>query len=189
MIARLRGTVLVEESSSLVLDVHGVGYLIHTPPRNSVLLGTEVFLYTYLAVRENALDLYGFETEHELVLFKELIGLPKIGPKTALQILTQASVSTIVEAVRTEDPSYLTKMSGMGAKSAEKIVTGLKDSTILLTLQTAENKPPPDADDVVDALIALGYTPKDALAAVQQIPSEITDTNERIKYALRNKHA
>lgn len=185
MIASIQGEVIDVRSAQIVVRVHGIGYLIAVTHGSGYALGTEVFLYTYLAVRETALDLYGFTTRDEHALFEELIKLPKIGPKTALQILSQADVQILKKAVQTEDPVYLSKMSGIGKKSAEKIVVGLKDvleDNPLLGEDRGSNGR--DAD-VIDALISLGYSQRDALEAVQKIPKEIEDTNTRIKHALK----
>lgn len=185
MIAKLIGEVVDVRVAQIVIQVGGVGYLVAVTHGSGYALGTTISIHTYLAVRENALDLYGFSTLKELTMFEQLIKLPKIGPKTALQILSQADIATLMEAVRTDDPIYLTKMSGIGKKSAEKIVAGLKDVFDTNDF-TTEQSPSHQGDaDVVDALITLGYSQRDALAAVQKIPGDITETNARIKHALK----
>lgn len=184
MITRLRGEVIEVEPLHVVLDVGGVGYRVWVPSVSGVALGSTVLLYTHLAVRENAHDLYGFTTREALTMFEHLIKLPKIGPKTALQILSQADIATIRKAVQTADPVYLSKMSGIGKKSAEKIVAGLTDifGEEVYAGETGTNER--DAD-ILDALMTLGYSQRDALQAVQKIPADIVDTNARIKYALK----
>ena len=185
MIAQLTGTVVSTSLMRIVLDVHGVGYLVGVTNESPYGIGNTVTLYTYLAVRENAMDLYGFGTMDELAMFNELIKLPKIGPKTAMQILSQASLEILTQAIRTNDATYLSKMSGIGKKSAEKIVAGLRD--ILGTKDLAGEYVGANSSDtdVLDALITLGYSQRDALLAVQKIPTDITDTNARIKHALK----
>src|SRR5690606_3850094 len=108
-----------------VLDVHGIGYLVFISGKTTYTHGDQCTLFTHLAVRENALDLYGFSTRDELSVFEALIKIPKIGPKTAIQILSQTDLTTLSRAVSSDDASYLSKMSGIGKKSAEKIVAGL----------------------------------------------------------------
>ena len=184
MIAKLKGEVADVRAGQVVIMTGGVGYLVAVRSGTVFTIGSTVSLHTYLAVRENALDLYGFETQDELAMFEELIKLPKIGPKTAMQILTQADLETLKKAVHTNDPTYLTKMSGIGKKSAEKIVAGLKDMLEVSEYLGDQGTNSEDAD-VVDALIALGYSQRDALAALQKIPGDITDTNARIKHALK----
>jgi holliday junction DNA helicase RuvA len=183
MIAKLTGTVVHIRPLSIVLDVHGVGYLVATTSTSGYVLNEEVNIHTYLAVRENALDLYGFKTLEEHTMFETLIKLPKIGPKTALQILSQADVQTIRTAVRMQDPDHLTKMSGIGKKSAEKIVLGLKD--MIDDLDFTDTTVTHGDRDVIDALIALGYSQKDAQNALQKIPETVTETHDRIKHALK----
>jgi len=186
MIARLTGDVVDTRFTHIVIDVGGVGYLVAVRNGTTYTIGSKVTLNTYLAVRENALDLYGFETIDEHAMFEELIKLPKIGPKTAMQILAQADIETLKKAVRMDDPTYLSKMSGIGKKSAEKIVAGLKDilgDEVLLGDSSGTHES--DAD-VIDALLALGYSERDAREAVQNIPSDVIDTNARIKYALKD---
>jgi Holliday junction DNA helicase RuvA len=141
-----------------------------------------VTLHTHLAVRENALDLYGFVLSEELRMFEELITIPKIGPKTAMQILMQADVGTLKQAIMTGDPVYLTKMSGIGKKTAEKIVAELKESfggDEFVSSLTHEDT------DVMDALLALGYAHKDVRDAIGKVPATVTDTKKRITEALR----
>ncbi len=185
MIARLNGEVVDVRAGQIVLMVGGVGYLVAVANGSGYVLGTTVSLHTYLAVRETALDLYGFATLDELAMFEALIKLPKIGPKTAMQILSQADLETLKKAVRTDDPVFLTKMSGIGKKSAEKIVAGLKDVLDAGGLVHESSNTNQSDSDVIDALMALGYTQRDALQAVQKIPADITDTNARIKHALK----
>ena len=185
MIAGLTGEVVGARPPHIVLRVNDISYLIAVTNARNYLQGSSVSLHTHLAVRENALDLYGFETRDDLMMFEQLIKLPKIGPKTALLILSQANIEIIKKAVRTDDAVYLSKMSGVGRKSAEKIVLGLKDvlgDMVSGTQSTSQNEK--DAD-VIDALIALGYSQRDAIQAIQKIPPEIIETNARVSYALR----
>ncbi len=184
MIARLTGEVVDAKLTHIVLSVGGVGYLVAVRLTSAFEIGGLVTLHTHLAVRETALDLYGFLTQDELRMFEHLIKLPKIGPKSAMQILSQAELTLLRQAVRENDPTYLSKMSGIGKKSAEKIVLGLKDIFEGDDFLMSETHGGKDAD-VIDALIALGYSERDARAALQKLPAEITDTNDRIKHALK----
>jgi holliday junction DNA helicase RuvA len=185
MIAQLTGTVIDIAPGYIVLDVHGVGYLVFVSGKSVYAMGENLSVYTHLAVRENVLDLYGFTTRDELSVFEALIKIPKIGPKTALQILSQADLAILSQAVSSNDASYLSKMSGIGKKSAEKIVVGLRD--VLGEDGFAASGPQTHARDadVVDALVALGYPQRDAASAVQQLPNEITGTTARITEALK----
>lgn len=187
MIRQLRGILLESGELEVVIDVGGVGYLVHTPDAAFFTVGNEARLHTHLAVRETAMDLYGFAETESLRVFELLLTLPKIGPKSALQILAQADVSLLREAVNKNDAGYLSKLSGIGKKSAEKIVVGLRDKLGTADSDTTTSEIP-HAADTIDALIALGYTPQDA----RRVFIEITATNtslsssaEIIKLALK----
>lgn len=190
MIRQLSGTVSHNSEFTVIINVGGVGYLVHTTFAGTAFkIGSELTLYTYLAVKDNALDLYGFQLLDELEVFELLIGLPKIGPKSAQQILTQADIELLKRSVANEDPAYLSKMSGIGKKSAEKIVLGLKDKLELLPNTTDENGVPSaqstQTSDTIDALVALGYSAQDARAAVQKLSPDITNANDAIREALK----
>ena len=193
MIRRLRGEIVTKTDQTVVLDVNGVGYLIHTPHCIHEPTGATITLHTYLAVRETALDLYGFTLLDELELFEQLLTLPKIGPKSALQILSQADLTLIKTAVANNDASHLSKLSGMGKKTAEKVVAGLTELYEKHGLTLTPSTPTSDVssgniNDTIDALITLGYPESDARRAVQHIletePQHL-QTNAILKAALK----
>lgn len=192
MIRQLTGTIVGFAPSSVIISVGGVGYrvFVSLPPTDFALEQVITF-HTHLAVRETALDLYGFTLLDELEIFELLLTLPKIGPKSALQILTQADITLLKEAVGNEDATYLSKMSGIGKKSAEKIVLGLKDKLADYALAATDFKnrdgSPAGAhtSDTIDALITLGYPASEARRAVQQLPPTIANTNEAVREALK----
>lgn len=193
MIRHIRGKVSDTHPSHTIIDVQGVGYFIYTTAKTSCTLGEELTLHTHLAVRENALDLYGFTTTSELSFFELLLSLPKIGPKSALQILSQADVPLLQNAILSQDASHLSKMSGISKKTAEKIVLGLKDAfdTVTYAYNIDSSLPPSQStflSDTIDALITLGYPQSDARRAVQELTvqkPEITKVNEAIKEVLK----
>ncbi len=193
MIRRMRGEIVSKTDQTVVLDVNGVGYLIHVPHIMNEPTNTTVMLHTYLAVRENALDLYGFALLDELELFEQLLTLPKIGPKSALQILNQADLTLIKTAVANNDAVHLSKMSGMGKKTAEKVVAGLvelyeKHGMMLTPGTPTSTVTSGNINDTIDALIALGYPESDARRAVQNIletEPEHLQTNAILKAALK----
>jgi Holliday junction DNA helicase RuvA len=193
MIRRVAGIIADIDLTSVVVDVGGLGYLVYTNSPTSYQLGTPAEFYTHLAVRENALDLYGFADRDILQIFELLIELPKIGPKSALQILTAADTEVLREAVGNNDPSYLSKRSGIGKKTAEKIVAGLKDKFESRGLEemAAEKRSqinPSHASDTIDALISLGYAPGDARRVVVQVTNTeppLSSSAEVIKLALQ----
>lgn len=187
MIARIEGTIIHKTDKFLVVDTGGVGYKVFSTPDNiaSSDQGTSASFWTYTAVRENSLDLYGFATIEEMSFFELLLDVSGIGPKSALGILGVASIDTLRKAIATGDTSYLNKVSGIGRKTAEKIVIELRDK---LQAHKGEDGAPSTLrgdSDVVEALKSLGYSQNDARDALKEIPSTIEGTNARIKQALK----
>ena len=185
MIAMLRGTVADISLLHVILDVGGVGYLISVRKPGEFQLGREATLHTHLAVRENALDLYGFQTRDELAMFALLLTIPKIGPKSAMQILTQADIPLLITSITRNDAVYLSKMSGISKKTSEKIVVELQNKFDGVAFSDTETTIQGEDADLVDALIALGYSQKDARDALLKLPVSIEGTNARIKEALK----
>lgn len=194
MIRLIKGSVVDIGLTFTVVETGGIGYLIHTNVNGSqFILGETVVFHTYLAVRENSLDLYGFLQRDELEIFELLISLPKIGPKSAIQILSQADITLLKEAVRNNDPGYLSKLSGIGKKSAEKIVSGLRDKfdeddTTAFMSPNGGDGVAAHATDTIDALITLGYPQLEARKIMVRISSEYPDINnsaDALKLALQ----
>jgi Holliday junction DNA helicase RuvA len=185
MIASLSGTVRHKDENSIVVDVSGVGYKVGvtTDVAFEATLSQPIFLWTYLAVRETALDLYGFLDKEGLEMFEHLITISGIGPKTALGILNVASPSTLRQAVGTQDTSYLTKVSGIGKKNAEKIVLELKDK--LTYSEVDQHLNTRGEGDALEALLSLGYSERDAREALKKVGKEVKDAGERVKAALK----
>jgi Holliday junction DNA helicase RuvA len=186
MIGTLRGQITHKDLNLLIVEVHGVGYKVSTTTDVVVerTLGEEISLYTYLAVRETALDLYGFLTKDSLDIFELLITISGIGPKSALGIMNTATPEMLRQAVATEDTSYLTKVAGIGKRNAEKIVMELKDK--LVTTSADFDGASRGAGDVMEALLSLGYDERDVRETLKRMPKDITGTGERVKYALKN---
>jgi Holliday junction DNA helicase RuvA len=185
MIASLAGTVRHKDLNSLVVDVGGVGYRVFVTGDTAVEVvpSQSVFLWTHLAVRETSLDIFGFPEREGLEIFELLITISGIGPKTALGILNAASPATLRQAVGTGDTSYLTRVSGIGKKNAEKIVLELKDK-----IHVREEEKTGDArseGDALEALVSLGYSERDARDALKKVPKETTGASERVKAALK----
>ncbi len=162
MIRSLQGTIEAVGENNLVVSVNNIGYLVSTPTnRQQFLFGEDVFLHTYLAVRETALDLYGFTEKNELVIFELLLSVPKIGPKSALQILCQADASLLIDTILHQDADRLHKMSGVGKKTASNLVSHLEGKVIGLTDSVTQNSAALELSqtqiDAIDALITLGY--------------------------------
>lgn len=188
MIGRLRGRVLERTGSGVVLDVAGVGYRIATTPQAAVALakkrGEEAELFTHLAVKETALELYGFLAREELAFFELLITVSGIGPKTALGILSVAEPATIETAVAAGDASYLTKIAGIGKKSAERIVVELSGK-IGEAGRAAGAPALREETDALEALRSLGYSASEAREALKRVPKETAGARERLREALK----
>jgi holliday junction DNA helicase RuvA len=186
MIGQLTGTISYKGPQGLIVDVGGIGYKVAVTAAThaEVELGSTLTLWTHLAVRENALDLYGFSERPDLVFFELLLEVSGIGPKTALGVLNMAGAATLERAILSGDASYLTKVSGIGAKSANKIVLELKDKLAKLGKVAAE-KDMREETDAIDALMSLGYTLRDARDALTQVKAEHTTTNAKVREALK----
>lgn len=169
----------------VVVDVSGLGYSVFCTSETLVEIseGDTVSLYTYLAVREDALDLYGFKTRDERMFFELLLSVSGIGPKSALSILSVASIETLIQAIGTGDTGYLTKVSGIGRKTAEKIVLELRDKLKARADMSEGNLR--SESDAVEALKALGYSQNQARDSLKEVPANIEGTNARIKEALK----
>lgn len=186
MISRLTGTAIYVGEASLIVDVHGVGYNVHV---SKELLseqhgGTQMTLWIHTAMRDSSIDLYGFENQDDLHFFEKLISVSGIGPKSALAILALAPVATLKSAIISRDASYLTKVSGIGKKTAEKIVFELQDKIDNTLAMNSTVGIKYDAD-AFEALQTLGYTASSAREALQKVEDTVTDTGDRIKTALR----
>jgi holliday junction DNA helicase RuvA len=185
MISQLSGTVAHKDIRFMVIDVNGVGYKVYASNETmeKCPLNEHIRVWTHMIVREDALDLYGFLSKDAQDFFEMLIGISGIGPKTALSILNLATIATLHKAIATGDSSYLTKVSGIGKKNAEKIVLELKDK-LMVVLEEGEAARD-NQSDTLEALKALGYNEREARDALKKVPKDITDTGECVKYALK----
>jgi Holliday junction DNA helicase RuvA len=187
MIRSLTGTITAVTDSYVTIDVRGVGYLVGTPVAASGLkLGDSLTLHTYLAVRETALDLYGFTTIDELDIFELLLSVPKIGPKSALGVLISASPALLLEAIGKKDAAYLHKLSGIGKKTCENIVNALHDKIdgLAITADSIESTGLNAAQtDAIDALVSLGYDLGSARETIKKLSGE--SANELVSQALK----
>lgn len=186
MISALSGTVRHKDLNHLVVDVSGVGYKVWVTTETAldVSPSSPVFLWTHLAVRETSLDLFGFLEKESLEIFELLITISGIGPKTALGILNVATPKMLRQAVANSDTSYLTRVSGIGKKNADKIVLELKDK---LKLTSEDHSLDTRSEgDALEALVSLGYNERDAREALKKVPKDIVGASERVKSALKN---
>lgn len=185
MFGHITGKVFNLKGTKAVIKTGGIGFNINSTPSYLIKLkvGQEVSFWTHTAVRENSIDLYGFETEAELKIFELLITVSGVGPKSGLAILSIAGVKAIEEAVLTSDTSSLIKISGVGKKTAEKIVLELNGK--IAGARKGEARTSEDID-VFEALKSLGYREKDIQEVIKNLPKDISGAGEKIKYALKN---
>jgi Holliday junction DNA helicase RuvA len=188
MIGRLQGILVEKNFPQLIVSCNGVGYEVDVPmstfyplPR----IGDEVTLLTHLVVREDAHLLYGFLTAGERSAFRQLLKISGVGPKVALSVLSGLSVDDLAAAVASEDAGRLTKIPGIGKKTAERLVLELRDKLPkTLGVVRAESAAAGGAD-VLNALLSLGYNEREAAAAVKQVPAQL-QLPDAIRHALKH---
>jgi Holliday junction DNA helicase RuvA len=188
MIGRLSGILLEKNPPQLLLDVQGVAYEVDVPMStyyNMPANGERITLYTHLVVREDAHLLYGFGTESERRAFRQLLKVTGIGAKIALSVLSGLSVAELAQAVTLQETGRLTRVPGIGKKTAERLMLELKDKLGAELTQTAGiNRAAPNTSDIMNALLALGYSEREAVAAVRQLPEGVA-VADGIKQALK----
>jgi len=186
MIGKLTGTLAEKNPPQVLVDCQGVGYEVDVPMStfyNLPGLGEKVALLTHFVVREDAQILFGFGTAAEREAFRQLIKISGVGPRTALSLLSGMSVGDIAQAVTAQDASRLVKVPGIGKKTAERLLLELKGK-IGADLGTATEVPSDSQTDILQALVALGYSDKEAAAALKPLPREV-GVSEGIKLALK----
>jgi len=200
MIAHLRGELSAIYEDRIIIDVSGIGYNVMMPASCISILpgiGNTVKVYTYLSVREDAMWLYGFTTKDELDLFKLLITVNGVGPKAGLQLLSFMGIDDLKFAVLSSDVKSISKAPGVGPKTAQRIIIDLKDKIELLntfesklmnaTMNKVSSSMSEAAAEACDALVALGYSQKDALAAVKSVDlGDDASVEDILKSALRS---
>jgi Holliday junction DNA helicase RuvA len=188
MIGRIQGVLLEKNPPQILVDCAGVGYEVEVPMSTFFNLpgaGERVTLLTQLVVREDAHLLYGFGTESERRAFRQLVRISGVGARTALAVLSGLSVSELAEAVTRQETGRLTKIPGIGKKTAERLLLELKDKLAAdVMIAVAVNRAAPASSDVLQALLALGYSEKEALAAIRELPSSLSVT-DGIRQALK----
>ena len=191
MIAHIKGQIAEKFNNSVIVDVHGVGYEITLTALDydNVKLGDEIKFYTYHSIRENAEELYGFSSLAAKKLFELLISVQGIGPKAAIAILSLAQPEEVRNAIANADAAFVSKASGVGKKSAERVIVDLRDKVGIpshygateIVSTPGKNEP----DEALDALIALGFPLREATAALEKVDKTLP-VEERIKLALKN---
>jgi len=188
MIGRLTGILVEKHPPQVLLDVQGVAYEVDVPMStfyNLPAAGERVVLYTHLVVRDDAHLLYGFGSESERRAFRQLVRISGIGARIALAVLSGLSVAELAQAVTLQETGRLTKIPGIGKKTAERLLLELKDKLGAdLTTAGGVHRAAPAMSDALNALLALGYSDKEAVAAVKQLPEGLA-VGEAIRQALK----
>ncbi len=188
MIATLHGEIIQIEDNALVIEVGGVGLRVFVPAplRGRLKTGEAILLYTHLVVREDALTLYGFESQSDRELFNTLLGVDGVGPKVALSVLSTLTFDAVQRAVFADEADILSRVPGVGKKTAQKIALHLKDK-LKPSDALAKVAALTDYDsEVLAALTALGYSVVEAQSAIQSLPKDAPkDVEERLRVALQ----
>lgn len=187
MIGRLSGRLLAKHPPQIVVDVQGVGYELDVPMSTLYQLpasGGEVTLFTHLIVREDAHQLYGFATESERAAFRQLLKISGVGARTALAVLSGMSVADLQQAVNAQDTGRLTKIPGIGKKTAERLMLELRHKLELSGIALPASDAAESGNDIANALLSLGYNDREAAWALKQLPSGVGVT-EGIRQALK----
>lgn len=181
MIASLKGKVSLIKDKFIILETNNIGYkvFLNEDSKNSLKEEAEYFFYIYSHIREDSFDLYGFLDYNELEFFEMLITVSGIGPKGALGILNVANSESLKQAIKKEDLAYLNKISGIGKKTAEKIILELKDKITITIDPNNQNDL-----DVLEALKALGYSSYEVRNILKEIDPSL-ETNAKIREALK----
>ena len=188
MIGRLSGILLEKNPPQLLLDVQGVAYEVDVPMSTFYNLpgnGERVTLWTHLVVREDAHLLFGFGSDSERRAFRQLLKITGVGARTALSVLSGLSVAELAQAVMMQETGRLTRIPGIGKKTAERLLLELKDKLGAdLATTVGVFRAPPASSDILHALLALGYSDKEAVSAVKKLPEGLT-VGDGIRQALK----
>ena len=187
MISYLEGKIIEKNDKFLVINAGGVGYrvfshegiLLKTPA-----IGQNIGVWTHLYVREDTLDLYGFTEKEELEFFETLISISGIGPKSALGILEVAPVTSLKQAIVSEDETFFTKVSGVGKKTAQRLILELKNK-LAKTITPIKGSDSAEMAEAMDALVSLGYKERDARKVLQETAKDIRGVEAKVKAALK----
>ena len=191
MIGKLSGMLLEKNPPRLLIDCHGVGYEVDVPMSTFYNLGdvgTPISLLIHMVVREDAHILYGFASAAEREAFRLLIKISGVGPRTALAVLSGLGVEALSQAVALQEPARVLKVPGIGKKTAERLLLELKGKLVDAIGQSAPGVASDAHADVMQALVVLGYSDKEAAAAIKQLPGDV-NVSEGIKLALKRLNA
>jgi len=182
MIRQIRGKVIEIGTTTAVIEIMGLGIEVHMSAPQELSVGSESCLATHMAVKKDGVDIYGFLDADDRDFFELILSVSGVGPKTALGILKRAPREALEGAIGKRDIAYLTKVVGLGKKSAEKLVVELVEKVGPHSHDNADG-------EVFDTLVALGYTEREARKALQNIPDDAVGKDVRLKAALSNSHS
>jgi len=187
MISYLKGEIILKRDKYIIVNLGAIGYQVYLTSQTLERLqdSEEVALFTHTHVREDALELYGFITWEELEFFGQLLEISGVGPRTALAVLSEAPIEEIKKAVVHGDPAILQRVTGIGKKTAERIIVELKEKIRITTDFDLSSLANVGDQQVVEALVSLGYKERELRPILSQLPAETTDLSQRIKEALR----
>ena len=184
MIYSIQGKVTHKHTDSIVIEINDLSYQIFVTDflLEKTKVGQTIKLFTYLRIREDTVELYGFEKKNKIEYFKLLKAISGIGPKSAMNVLSLISLEDLERAILDDNVTILTRISGIGAKTAERIILELKGK-----IEKTPLKPtgPKNNVLVIDALVSMGYTLVEARQIIKKIPPDILETKKRVKYALK----
>lgn len=188
MIARLAGKIIERQDNALIIDIHGIGYQVAVLPDilHKVGEGEEIVLHVYHHISDSDEALYGFLTKDYLQFFKLLLTVPSVGPRTAMNILEVAPPSVLQQAVVEADITLLTKVSGVGKKTAGRILVELREK---ITAPQTKHAPGSLQHETIEALVSIGFKPSQARAVVAKLPKEVKTVEEAVKAALQKENA
>ena len=187
MIGRLTGILLEKNPPHVTLDVHGVGYEVDVPMStfyNLPGVGERVALFTHMVVREDGQFLFGFLTDDERATFRQLLKISGIGARTALAVLSGLSANDLAQAVALQEVGRLVKIPGIGKKTAERLLLELRDKLPKLAGANTLDSVPDAGSDILNALLALGYSEREAMLAMKQLPQGAS-VSDGIRQALK----
>jgi Holliday junction DNA helicase RuvA len=186
MIARLSGKVIEREVGALIVDVHGVGYRVRifSRVRDKVRQGQEITLHIHHHTGQDEESLFGFESKEDLHYFDLLLTVPSVGPKTAMNILEIAPSQVLEQAISERDTALLTKVSGVGKRTAERILVELREKIKAPSVRSATGS---IQQETIEALVSIGYTVAQAREAVQKLPADIKSVEEAVRAILQRQ--
>lgn len=186
MIGALTGTVFYKTTNPIILDVGGVGYAVHIPPSQmaKLIIGAKLTFFIHTHIREDTMDLYGFRSREELMLFELLLTVAGIGPRTAL-LVADRGVKDATKAIVESDVAFFTSIPRLGKKNAQKIIIELKSKVGSVRDLDLSDAATGETKEVLDALLSMGFAHKESIATIRKLTAEDTNLEQKIRHALK----